>query len=158
MIVLSEKVEALLFLDLSNILCIAKELDVWIDFRKLLLNLSQTFHFKGLFAFTSLNLNNGLIEALYNMGFSVYSNPYDSDALMGFLIAELMRIYDVEAVIIGTHDGDFRGICDRLEQINTQVYILGFRDKFSTFLKCKNCLYLDDFTISKLPPLRSPRR
>ena len=138
-----EKAEALLFLDLSNIFCTAMELHVRVDLRKLISDLSESFALKRLFAFISSKANNGAIEALYNMGFTVYPIPYDCDALMGFKISESMRTQNTKVVIIGTHDGDFRGICDELEQKGFQVYFLGFKDRFSTFLRPKPCLFLE---------------
>jgi uncharacterized LabA/DUF88 family protein len=130
----TEKAVTLLFLDLTNILCSAKALGWWIDLRKLISRLSRTFDCKGLFAFTSSNNNSKFVEALYNMGFIVFQKPFDSDALMGFKISELIRLYGVKTVIIGTHDGDFRGVGDELEQSNIDIYFLGFRNEFSTLL------------------------
>jgi len=138
-----EKTEALLFLALSNIFCTAMELGCRVDLRKMVLSLSDRFVFKGLFVFANSRVNNGLVEALYNIGFTVFSIPYDCDALMGFKISELMGSCKVKAVIIGTHDGDFRGIGDELEQQDIEVYFLGFQNKFSTFLKPKARLYID---------------
>ena len=140
-IVSGEKPEALLFLDLSNIFCTAMELQVRIDLRKLLSYLSTRFGLERLFAFVSSKVNNGLVEALYNMGFTVYQIPFDCDALMGFKISESTRAQEGRVIIIGTHDGDFRGIGDELEQKGFQVYFLGFKDRFSSFLKPKP--YLD---------------
>lgn len=142
-IVPEEKTEASLFLDLSNIFCTAIELRVRVDFKKLVSNLSEHFALKGLFAFINSRVNNGLIEALYNIGFTVYPIPYNCDALMGFKIGELTKTQNTRAVIIGTHDGDFRGICDELEQKGIQVYFLGFKNRFSTFLQPKPCLVIE---------------
>ena len=119
------------------------ELNIRINLKELISDLSSRFVFKGLFAFANSKTNNGLIEALYNTGFTVYQIPYNCDALMGFKINELVRTQKVKAVIIGTHDGDFRGISDELEQKGIEVFFLGFKDKFSTFLKPKPCLYID---------------
>lgn len=141
----NEKADALLFLDLSNIICSASELNSRIDFKKLIYNLSQRFNLKGLFVFTNFNQNKKFIEMLYNLGFIVYPVPSDADAYMGFKIGELVSIYNPTVVIIGTHDGDFRWICDELEQTSIMVYFIGFKDKFSSFLKRKPCLCLEDF-------------
>lgn len=137
------KPEALLFLDISNIFCTAMELNTRVDLRELLSVLSNRFMLKGLFAFVNSKANNRLVEALYNMGFTVYQIPYDCDALMGFKISESMRTQKARVVIMGTHDGDFRGICDELEQEGIQVYFLGFKDRFSTFLRPKPCLNIE---------------
>ena len=138
-----EKPEALFFLDLSNIFCTAMELHTRVDLKKLVSDLSNQFALKRLFAFVNSKANSGLIEALYNIGFTVYQIPYDCDALMGFKISESLRTQKARVVIIGTHDGDFRGICDELEQEGMLVYFLGFKDRFSTFLRPKPCLNIE---------------
>lgn len=138
-----EKPDALLFLDLSNIFCTAMELHTRVDLKKLVSKLSNQFVLRTLYAFASSKANNGLIEALYNIGFTVFQIPFDCDALMGFKISELTRTQKVKVVIIGTHDGDFRGICDELEQGGIQVYFLGFKNRFSTFLRPKPCLNIE---------------
>ena len=138
-----ERPEALFFLDLANIFCTAMELHIRVDLKKLVSDLSNQFALKRLFAFVNSKANNGLIEALYNMGFTVYQIPYDCDALMGFKISESIRTQNARVVIMGTHDGDFRGICDELEQKGLQVYFLGFKNKFSTFLRPKPCLSIE---------------
>lgn len=135
--------EALLFLDFSNIFYTAMELHTHVDLKKLISNLSDRFTLKNMFAFINSKANNGLVEALYNIGFTVYQIPYNCDALMGFKISELTRTQKANVVIIGTHDGDFRGICDELEQEGFQVYFLGFKDRFSTFLRPKPCLIIE---------------
>jgi len=140
--IIEEKSEALLFLDLSNIFRTAVALNTRVDLKKLISDLSNRFVLKGLFAFVNSKVNNGLVEALYNMGFTVYQIPYNCDALMGFKVSELTRTQKARVVILGTHDGDFRGICDELEQKGFEVYFLGFKDKFSTFLKPKPCLII----------------
>jgi len=139
----AEKPHALLFLDLSNIFCTAMELHTRVDLKKLISNMSSRFVLVGLFAFVNSKANNGLVEALYNIGFTVYQIPYDCDALMGFKISRLTRSHSAKVVVLGTHDGDFRGICDELEQEGFQAYFLGFKDRFSTFLKPKPCLIIE---------------
>lgn len=135
-----DKPEALFFLDLSNIFCTAKELQIRVDLSALVRDLSNQFALKSLYVFANSKANNGLIEALCNIGFTVFQIPYDCDALMGFKISESTRTQKPEVVIIGSHDGDFRGICDHLEQEGITVYFLGFTDRFSTFLRPKPCL------------------
>lgn len=146
-IILNGKIKALFFLDLSNIFHTATELNTYVDLQKLISSLSNHFIFKGLYAFTNSKTNSGLIEALYNMGFTVFQKPYDCDALMGFKISELIRAHKVKVIIIATHDGDFRGISDELEQENIEVYFLGFQKRFSTFLKPKRCLYIENLDV-----------
>lgn len=138
-----EKPEALLFFDLSNIFYTAMELHTYVDLKKLISSLSNRFCLKSLFAFVNSKANGGLVEVLYNIGFTVYQIPYNCDALMGFKISELVRTQRAKVVIIGTHDGDFRGICDELEQEGFRVYFLGFKGKFSSFLRSKPCLLIE---------------
>jgi len=140
---ITEKPEALLFLDLSNIFYTAMELHIRVDLRKLVSDLSNQFFLKRLCVFVNSKANNGLVEALYNIGFTVCEIPFDCDALMGFKISELIRTQKANVVIIGTHNGDFRGICDELEQKGIQVYFFGFKGKFSTFLRPKPCLNIE---------------
>lgn len=141
------KADAFLFLDVSNVFCTAAELGVWVDLERLILSLSEEYLLRGLFAFASTRVNHGLVEALYNMGFTVFQTPYNADALMGFKIGELTRNRRVDVVFIATHDGDFKGICDELEQESVQVCFLGFRNRFSTFLKPKQCIFVEDLDV-----------
>ena len=144
-----EKPNTLLFIDLPNISRSASELNVRIDFQRLIHNISKNFNLKGLFIFTNFNHNNKFIEMLYNLGFTIYTVPSkDVDAYMGFKLCELIKKYKPKVVIIGTHDGDFRGICDELEQSGITVYFIGFKEHFSTFLRCKFCIHLKDLDTS----------
>jgi hypothetical protein len=138
---------ALLFLDLSNILCRAVDLGYWIDLEKLISIFDQMYDLKGHLAFTSCNISNGLVEFLYKTGYIVFQSPFDSDAIMGYKICELSEVYKVKAVVIGTHDGGFRRVSDQLKQQNIQVYFLGFRDWFSGFLRCVPLYNLEDLGI-----------
>ena len=143
---------ALLFLDLSNILCRAHDYSVWIDIEDLVYILSTLYNLKGCYAFTSCNLTNGMVNFLYNTGFIVYQSPFDSDALMGFTICSVCKESDVELVLIGTHDGGFRGVSDQLAQKGIHVGFLGFKDMFSSYLKSSLLFYFEDMKI--LSPLK----
>ena len=143
---------ALLFLDLSNILCRAHDYSVWIDIEDLVHIFSTLYNLKGSYAFTSCNLTNGMVNFLYNTGFIVYQSPFDSDALMGFTICNVCKESDVELVLIGTHDGGFRGVSDQLAQKGIHVAFLGFRDMFSSYLKSGLLFYFEDMKI--LSPLK----
>ncbi len=138
---------ALLFLDLTNILCRAHEYGVWIDIEDLVHIFSTLYDLKGKYAFTSCNLTNGMVNFLYNTGFIVYQSPFDSDALMGFTICNVCKESDVELVIIGTHDGGFRGVSDQLAQKGIQVAFIGFRDMFSSYLKSSLLFCFEDMKI-----------
>jgi len=138
---------ALLFLDLSNILCRARDLGLWINLEKLISIFNQIYDLRDYLAFTSCNLSNGLVEFLYKTGYIVYQSPFDSDAIMGYMISELSNIYNVKVVIIGTHDGGFRRVSDQLKQRNIQVYYLGFRECFSSFLQCMPLYNFEDLDI-----------
>ena len=143
---------ALLFLDLSNILCRAHECNVWIDIEDLVYVFSGIYNLKGRYAFTSCNLTSGMVSFLYNTGFIVYQSPFNSDALMGYTICSVSRESEAKLVIIGTQDGGFRGVSDQLSQRGVSVAFVGFRESFSSYLK--NCLLfcLEDMKI--LSPLR----
>ena len=138
---------ALLFLDLSNILCRAVDLGYWVNLKKLITIFDRMYDLKGHLAFTSCNITNGLVEFLYKTGYIVYQSPFDSDAIMGYKICELSEVYEVEVVVIGTHDGGFRRVSDQLKQRNIQVHFLGFRDWFSGFLRCEPLYNLEDFGV-----------
>jgi hypothetical protein len=143
---------ALLFLDLSNIICRAVELGLWINLEKLISIFNQLYDLKNHLAFTSCNISNGFVEFLYNTGYSVFQSPFDSDAIMGYKICELCNAQDVKVAIIGSHDGGFRRVGDQLRQRNIRVYFLGFRDWFSTFLRCMPLYIFEDLDV--LEPLR----
>lgn len=138
---------ALLFLDLSNILCRAVDLGLWINLEKVISIFNQIYDLKNHLAFTSCNVSNGFVEFLYNTGYTVFQSPFDSDAIMGYKICELSNTHDVKVVIIGTHDGGFRRVSDQLRQRNIQVYFLGFRDWFSTFLRCMPLYIFEDLDV-----------
>lgn len=138
---------ALLFLDLSNILCRAVDLGLWINLEKLISIFNQIYDLKNHLAFTSCNVSNGFVEFLYNTGYTVFQSPFDSDAIMGYKICELSNTHDAKVVIIGTHDGGFRRVSDQLRQRNIQVYFLGFLDWFSTFLRCMPLYIFEDLDV-----------
>jgi hypothetical protein len=93
-----------------------------------------------------------MVNFLYNTGFIVYQSPFDSDALMGFTICSVCKESDIELVLIGTHDGGFRGVSDQLAQKGIHVGFLGFRDMFSSYLKSSPLFYFEDMKI--LSPLK----
>jgi hypothetical protein len=142
----------LMFLDVSNVLCQAYDFSVWIDIEDLVYIFSTLFKLHGYYAYTSCNLSNGMVKFLYNTGFVVHQNPFDSDAIMGFMIGNITRDSDADLVILGTHDGGFRGVRDQLVQRGVHVAFLGFRDKFSSFLRSDLLFCFEDLNI--LSPLR----
>jgi hypothetical protein len=144
--------KAVMFLDFSNILCQAHVLSVWIDLEDLVYIFSKLYNLKGYYAFTSCNLTKGMVDFLYDTGFVVYQSPFDSDAIMGYTICSVARESDLDMVLIGTHDGGFRGVRDQLTQTGTNVAFVGFREMFSHYLK-SDCLYcFEDMNI--LSPLK----
>jgi hypothetical protein len=66
---------------------------------------------------------------------------------MGFMIGKITRDSDADLVILGTHDGGFRGVRDQLVQRGIQVAFLGFRDKFSSFLRSDLQFCFEDMKI-----------
>lgn len=141
-----------MFLDLSNILCWAYDFFVWIDIKNLGYIFSTIYNLSGHYAFTSCNLSNGMANFLYNTGFIVYQSPFDSDAIMDYTICTVARESDVDLVVIGTHDGGFRGVSDQLMQKGVHVAFLGFKEVFSSFLKGNLLFCLEDMNV--LSPLR----
>ena len=138
---------AVMFLDFSNILCQAHDLSVWIDIKDLVYIFSKIYTLKGYYAFTSCNLSKGMINFLYDTGFVVYQSPFDSDAIMGYTICSVAREADLDLVIIGTHDGGFRGVRDQLTQRGLNVAFLGFREMFSHFLRSDYLFCFEDMNI-----------
>jgi hypothetical protein len=138
---------AVLFLDFSNILCRAHDLSVWIDIEDLVYIFSKIYNLKSYYAFTSCNLTKGMINFLYDTGFVVYQSPFDSDAIMGYIISSVTRETDLDLVLIGTHDGGFRGVRDQLTQRGLSVAFLGFREMFSHYLKSDNLFCFEDMNI-----------
>jgi hypothetical protein len=138
---------AVMFLDFSNMLCQAYDLSVWIDIKDLVYIFSKIYTLKGHYAFTSCNLSKGMIDFLYNTGFVVYQSPFDSDAIMGYTICSVARETNLDLVIIGTHDGGFRGVRDQLTQRGLNVAFLGFREMFSHFLKSDYLFCFEDMNI-----------
>jgi len=145
-----------LYLDLSNLLCLAHDYSVWIDIEDVVYILDAIYDLKGHYAFTSCNLTNGMVNFLYNAGFIVFQSPFDSDALMGYTICNVSRETDVTLVVIGTHDGGFRGVSDSLAQKGIQVAFLGFKEMFSSFLKSNLLFCLEDMNV--LSPLKGPEK
>ena len=143
---------ALMFLDLSNILCRAHDFSVWLDIEDLVYIFSTLYNLNGHYAYTSTNLSTGMIKFLYDTGFVVFQSPFDSDAIMGYTICNIAGEADVDLVIIGTHDGGFRGISDQLTQRGIPVAFLGFREMFSSFLRSGLLFCLEDMNV--LSPLR----
>lgn len=137
----------LMFLDLSNILCRAHDYSVWIDIEDLVYIFSTLYNLKGHYAYTSTNLSSGMINFLYNTGFVVFQSPFDSDAIMGYTICNVAGEADVDLVIIGTHDGGFRGISDQLAQRGIPVAFLGFREMFSSFLRSGLLFCFEDMKV-----------
>jgi len=138
---------ALMFLDLSNILCRAHDYSVWIDIEDLVHIFSTLYSLNGHYAYTSTNLSTGMIKFLYDTGFVVFQSPFDSDAIMGYTICSVAGEADVDLVIIGTHDGGFRGISDQLSQRGIPVAFLGFREMFSSFLRSGLLFCLEDMNV-----------
>jgi uncharacterized LabA/DUF88 family protein len=139
--------DVLMFLDLTNILCHASEYRLWIDLEDLVYIFSTLYNLRSFYAFTSSNLSGGMVNFLYETGYVVYQSPFDSDAIMGFVISDLTRDIDVDLVIIGTHDGGFRGISDQLVRKGIDVAFLGFREMFSSYLKSSLLFCLEDLNI-----------
>jgi len=139
--------KALMFLDLSNILCRAHDYSVWLDIEDLVYVFSTLYNLNGHYAYTSTNLTTGMINFLYNTGFVVFQSPFDSDAIMGYTICNIAGEADVDLVIIGTHDGGFRGISDQLTQRGIPVAFLGFREMFSSFLRSSLLFCFEDMNI-----------
>lgn len=139
--------KALMFLDLSNILCRAHDYSVWIDIEDLVYIFLSLYDLKGYYAYTSTNLSTGMIKFLYDTGFVVFQNPFDSDAIMGYTISSIAGESEVDLVIIGTHDGGFRGISDQLAQRGVPVAFLGFRDMFSSFLRSSLLFCFEDMRV-----------
>ena len=138
---------AVMFLDLSNILCQAYDLSVWIDIADLVYIFSKIYTLKGYYAFTSCNLSKGMINFLYDTGFVVYQSPFDSDAIMGYVMCNVAKETDLDLALIGTHDGGFRGVRDQLTQRGINVAFLGFREMFSHFLKSDPLFCFEDMNI-----------
>ena len=138
---------ALMFLDLSNILCRAHDYSVWLDIEDLIHVFSTLYSLNGHYAYTSTNLSNGMIKFLYDTGFVVFQSPFDSDAIMGYTICDIAGEADVDLVIIGTHDGGFRGISDQLTQKGIPVAFLGFREMFSSFLRSGLLFCFEDMKV-----------
>ena len=139
--------KALMFLDLSNILCRAHDYSVWLDIEDLVYVFSTLYNLNGHYAYTSTNLSTGMINFLYNTGFVVFQSPFDSDAIMGSTICNIAGEADVDLVIIGTHDGGFRGISDQLTQRGIPVAFLGFREMFSSYLRSGLLFCFEDMNI-----------
>jgi len=139
--------KALMFLDLSNILCRAHDYSVWLDIEDLVYVFSTLYNLNGHYAYTSTNLSTGMINFLYNTGFVVFQSPFDSDAIMGYTICNIAGEADVDLVIIGTHDGGFRGISDQLTQRGIPVAFLGFREMFSSYLRSGLLFCFEDMNI-----------
>ena len=101
-----------------------------------------------------------MVNFLYDTGFVVYQSPFDSDATMGYTICSVVRETDLDLVLIGTHDGGFRGVRDQLTQRGLNVAFLGFREMFSHFLKSDNLFCFEDMsilsTLTKKDPSGSP--
>jgi len=144
--------KALMFLDVSNLLCRAYDFSVWIDVADLVCIFSTLYELNGYYAYTSCNLSNGMVKFLYDTGFVVHQNPFDSDAIMGFTISDVSRESDVDLVLLGTHDGGFRGVRDQLVRRGVHVAFLGFRDMFSSFLRSDLLFCFEDLNI--LSPMR----
>ena len=80
---------------------------------------------------------------------------------MGYIINSVTRDTDLDLVLIGTHDGGFRGVRDQLTQRGLNVAFLGFRDMFSHFLKSDHLFCFEDMNIlsalkkkdSTVPPI-----
>lgn len=139
--------DALMFLDLSNILCRAHDYSVWLDIEDLVYIFSTLYNLKGHYAYTSTNLSTGMINFLYNTGFVVFQSPFDSDAIMGYTICSVVEEADVDLVVIGTHDGGFRGVSDQLAQRGIPVAFLGFREMFSSFLRSGLLFCFEDMSV-----------
>ena len=88
-----------------------------------------------------------MVNFLYDTGFVMYQSPFDSDSIMGYIINSVTRETDLDLVLIGTHDGGFRGVRDQLTQRGLNVAFLGFRDIFSHFLKSDNLFCFEDMNI-----------
>ena len=88
-----------------------------------------------------------MVNFLYDTGFVMYQSPFDSDAIRGYIINSVTRETDLDLVLIGTHDGGFRGVRDQLTQRGLNVAFLGFRDMFSHFLKSDNLFCFEDMNI-----------
>lgn len=146
---------ALLFLDLTNILCQAAEFCLWIDLEDLVLILSRLFDLQAHYAFTSCGITGGMVNFLYNTGYIVRQSPFDSDAIMGYTICESTERHEAEVVLIGTHDGGFRGVGDELRRRGVDVAYLGFREMFSSYLRGCPLFCFEDMKI--LTPLREAR-
>jgi hypothetical protein len=146
---------ALLFLDLTNILCQAAEFCLWIDLEDLVLILSRLFDLQAHYAFTGCGLTSGMVNFLYNTGYIVRQSPFDSDAIMGYTICDSTERQDAEVVLIGTHDGGFRGVGDELRRRGVDVAFLGFREMFSSYLRGCPLFCFEDMKI--LSPLREAR-
>lgn len=143
---------ALMFLDVSNLLCQAFDLSVWIDIEDLVYIFSTLYKLNGYYAYTSCNMSNGMVKFLYDTGFVVHQNPFDADATMGFMIGNVSRDSGADLVLLGTHDGGFHGVRDQLIQRGVNVAFLGFRDMFSHFLRSDLRFCLEDLNI--LSPMR----
>ena len=139
--------DAVVFLDLSNLLCRAHDFNLWIDIEDIIYIFEEIYNLRGHYAFTSCNLSTGMVKFLYNTGFIVIQNPFDSDATMGYMISEISRESDVDLVVIGTHDGGFRGVSDQLNQRGIDVAFLGFREMFSSFLRSNIVFCLEDMNV-----------
>jgi hypothetical protein len=146
---------ALLFLDLTNILCQAAEFCLWIDLEDLVLILSRFFDLQAHYAFTSCGITSGMVNFLYNTGYIVRQSPFDSDAIMGYTICESTERHEAEVVLIGTHDGGFRGVGDELRRRGVDAAFLGFREMFSSYLRGCPLFCFEDMKI--LSPLREAR-
>jgi hypothetical protein len=147
---------ALMFLDLTNILCQAAEFCLWIDLEDLVLIFSRLFDLQAHYAFTGCGITSGMVNFLYNTGYIVRQSPFDSDAIMGYTICESTGRHDAEVVLIGTHDGGFRGVGDELRQRGIDVAFLGFREMFSSYLRSGPLFCFEDMKI--LSPLREARK
>lgn len=144
--------DALMFLDLTNILCQASEYRLWLDLEDLVYIFSALYNLRSFYAFTSSNLSGGMVNFLYETGYVVYQSPFDSDAIMGFVISDLTRDIDVDLVILGTHDGGFRGVSDQLARRGIDVAFLGFREMFSSYLRSSLLFCFEDLNL--LSPIR----
>jgi hypothetical protein len=141
-----------MFLDMSNLLCQAYDLSVWIDIEDLVCIFSTLYELNGYYAYISCNLSNGMVKFLYDTGFVVHQNPFDADAVMGFMIGNISRDSGADLVLLGTHDGGFRGVRDQLVQRGVHVAFLGFREMFSHFLRSDLLFCFEDLNI--LSPMR----
>jgi uncharacterized LabA/DUF88 family protein len=139
--------DVLMFLDLTNILCQASEYRLWLDLEDLVHIFSTLYNLRGFYAFTGSNLSGGMVNFLYETGYVVYQSPFDSDAIMGFVISDLTRDIDVDLVIMGTHDGGFRGVSDQLARKGIDVAFLGFREMFSSYLRSSLLFCFEDLNI-----------